>query len=360
MNNSQLPNLCILADNVHAGGGKSLLNALISSNSAEQAFFLLDARITLDFISLGRPLKIIKPTIFGRLLAQFWIWKRLLPTNTLLCFGNLPPLFNVKGRVIVFVQNRYVIDNVSLENFSFKIRARLFLERIWFSSRCHRANEFIVQTPSMEILLRKCLSRISPARANKTAIRILPFISDVSSDGTTPLEANQLTFKQKKFDFIYPASGEPHKNHQNLIDAFIILAHEGYFPSLVLTLDEKKFSEPLKSIQSAKEKFNLNIHNMGFLPHGELLELYSSARHLIYPSLYESFGLPLIEAKRAGLSIVAGELDYVRDSISPDQSFDPSSALSIARAIKRSLGALDKPVAVLSADEFLSKINSPI
>lgn len=360
MSDSSQPTLYIQADNVHVGGGRSLLNALIRSEFANHASLLLDARMPLDLVSPRQSLKIISPTIFGRITCQLWLWRKLLSTDILLCFGNLPPLFNVKGKVVVFVQNRYVIDDVALGDFSFKVRMRLFLERKWFSSRCHTVNEFIVQTPSMEILLRKHLSRINQTVANKTVIKILPFIGDVSSDGITTSEANQLTFKQIKFDFIYPASGELHKNHQNLIDAFIILAHDGYFPSLLLTLDEKKFSEPLKSIQLAKEKFSLNIHNMGFLPHGELLELYSSVRCLIYPSLYESFGVPLIEANRAGLSIVAGELDYVRDSIIPDQSFDPSSALSIARAIKRSLGVLDKPVAVLSADEFLSKINSPI
>jgi hypothetical protein len=67
----------------------------------------------------------------------------------------------------------------------------------------------------------------------------------------------------------------------------------------------------------------------------------------------------LLEAKQAGLSIVAAELDYVRDSINPDQSFDPNSAVSIARAIKRSLGVIEEPAAVLNADEFLSKITSP-
>ena len=68
----------------------------------------------------------------------------------------------------------------------------------------------------------------------------------------------------------------------------------------------------------------------------------------------------MLEAKQAGLFIVAAELDYVRDSINPDQSFDPNSAVSIARAIKRSLGIFEEPAVMLSADEFLSKITTPV
>lgn len=358
MSNLRPPTLYIQADNVNAGGGRSLLNALIRSKLAEHAYVLFDARMPLDFISPSLAHKIVNPTIFGRLIAQFWLWRNLLPANILLCFGSLPPLFNVEGKVVVFVQNRYVIDNVTLKNFSFKVRIRLFFERAWFKSRCHKVNEFIVQTSSMQILLRRRLLDLRPGLADKIEVRVLPFI-DIISNGDSTFERSS-DESPNKFDYIYPASGEIHKNHQNLIDAFIILAEQGYFPSLVLTLDEKKFPEILHKVNLAKDKFNLNIHNMGFLPHPELLRLYSSIRYLIYPSLYESFGIPLLEAKQAGLCIVAGELDYVRDSVNPDQTFDPSSAVSIARAIKRSLGIYDDLPAVLGADEFLSKITSPV
>ena len=358
MNNLRSPILYIQADNVHVGGGRSLLNGLIQSKFAEHAYLLLDARMPLDLVSARQSLKIIRPTFFSRLIAQFWLWRKLLPSNTLLCFGNLPPLFNVKGRVVVFVQNRYVIDDMSLGKFSLKVCARLFFERIWFNSRCHKVDEFIVQTPSMKILLKRRLQNLHPELADRIPVKVLSFMGQVSISGFTsgPTSNGQ----SKKFDFIYPASGEVHKNHKNLIDAFIILAEEGYFPSLVLTLDVNKFNETLKSIELAKDTFKLNILNMGFLPHEELLGIYRSTRYLVYPSLYESFGIPLLEAKQAGLFIVAAELDYVRDSINPDQSFDPNSAVSIARAIKRSLGISEDLAVVLSADEFLSKLISPL
>jgi glycosyltransferase involved in cell wall biosynthesis len=219
-------------------------------------------------------------------------------------------------------------------------------------------NEFIVQTASMKIILKLRLSVLSSEMADSAVIRVLPFMGDKICGNSIFAPPND--GPSKKFDFIYPATGEPHKNHQNLIDAFIILAEEGYFPSIALTLDERKFPEIVKGIKLANEKFKLNIYNLGLLPHHDLLELYSSVRHLIYPSLHESFGIPLLEARRAGLYVVAGELDYVRDSISPDQSFNPNSAVSIARAIKRSLGISDNPASILSADEFLSEISPAI
>ena len=357
-NKNQIPRLFIHADNVHSGGGAVLLNTLMRSKSADKAYIQVDSRMNLDCRRSNQLITKVPPSIFSRFKAQYWLRKNVLPGDTVLCFGNLPPLFKLRGRVLVFVQNKYIIDNVSPKNFPFKTRLRLVFERIWFRLCSKFSNEFIVQTPSMKIALEICLKQDNKRRDAGLIVNVLPLGGEILGEKSNPLFSNSQVVK--KFDFIYPASGEPHKNHQNLIDAFVILAEEGFFPSLVLTLDEKKFPETLKSIELAKDKFKLNILNIGFLPHQEMSQLYSSIRYLVYPSLYESFGVPLLEAKQAGLSIVAAELDYVRDSINPDQSFDPHSAVSIARAIKRSLGVFEESAAVLNADEFLSKIASPV
>ena len=63
-----------------------------------------------------------------------------------------------------------------------------------------------------------------------------------------------------------------------------------------------------------------------------------ASKALIFPSKYESFGLPLIEASKMHIPIIASELDFVRDVCNPIQTFDPNSAISIARAINRFFG----------------------
>ena len=84
--------------------------------------------------------------------------------------------------------------------------------------------------------------------------------------------------------------------------------------------------------------------------------LYGKASALIYPSTLESYGLPLLEARAAGLPILTGELDYVRDIVDPEQTFDPRSALSIARAVKRFMGAPQKRPPGETAERFLERL----
>jgi glycosyltransferase involved in cell wall biosynthesis len=92
------------------------------------------------------------------------------------------------------------------------------------------------------------------------------------------------------------------------------------------------------------------------LPHDQIKLLYGQVQALIFPSTFESFGLPLIEARQAGLPVLAPELDYVRDVLDPEQAFNPESPLSIARAVKRFLGFNDEPLALMDAADFMKSI----
>jgi len=350
--------LYIQADNVHNGGGGLLLSSLIQSNLASYAYLILDSRMPLNAVSPNQCLKIVPPSIISRLLVQFWLITKLKPDDTLLCFGNLPPLFKPKCKVVLFIQNRYIISDMPLNNFSLRVRLRIYVERLWFNIRCKAVHEFVVQTPSMKIALVGRLSRLKLDAANKAVVRVLPFYGQIANNATKFISSDMGGVKT--LDFIYPASGEPHKNHRNLIDAFILLAEQGYYPSLALTLDEVNYFTLLESIWLAKEKYNLKISNVGFLPHSQMFDFYRKSRYLIYPSLYESFGIPLLEAKQFGLPIIAGELDYVRDSVDPFDVFNPNSPISIARAIKRSLDLPNELAGVLDADQFLSQITSSI
>jgi glycosyltransferase involved in cell wall biosynthesis len=73
----------------------------------------------------------------------------------------------------------------------------------------------------------------------------------------------------------------------------------------------------------------------------------------------ETFGLPLLEATMLGIPVIAGEVDFVRDVCVPQQTFDPDSPRSIARAVRRFLGnGAEAPAMYLSAEEFVERLLS--
>lgn len=337
--------------NVHQGGGATLLRALLGACLPHMSVAQLDMRMTLPegvTESAVALIRRVRPSLSHRLRAERWLAKAASTNDTVLCFGNLPPLFKTAGRVIVFVQNRYLVDDVSLKGFPIKTRLRLQIERWWLSSRAKNVHAFAVQTPSMQAILR------SSGIARGKPVYVLPFVG--VSDGYQRALDLQKHGTGANSTFLYVGSGEPHKNHRQLVEAWCRLAQEGLLPALWLTLDEKANAALCTWIAKKKQDFGLNLQNLGGQSHAQIEQLYTRVQALIYPSTFESLGLPLIEARQAGLAVVASELDFVRDVLDPEEVFDPQSPASIARAVKRFIGAGEKALPLLNAAEFLKSL----
>lgn len=340
--------LFIHAINVHQGGGRSLLLPIIESLPAGmESILCLDSRMQLPE-NMRQEIRIrrVRTTVFHRFMAEVWLLNNVAPGDVVLCFGNLPPLFRLRGHAAVFVQNRYLVDAVKLDAFPLRTQMRLFVERIWLSRKMVNVDEFIVQTPSMKNLLDARTKEKIPAR-------VLPF---VAMQMESVRSATSPKVYKEKFNFVYVASGEPHKNHRQLIEAWCQLAKEGLFPSLRLTLLAANFPVLCDWLGQKIKQYELSVENVGSVPHAQVGQLYEQADALIYPSTFESFGLPLIEARQAGLPVLAPELDYVRDVIAPEQTFDPESAVSIARAVKRFMGVDEQALPLLDAAGFMENI----
>ena len=100
----------------------------------------------------------------------------------------------------------------------------------------------------------------------------------------------------------YPAMTLGHKNHKFLFDAFEIA--RGIDPTLqlvctgVMGKDHKEIEEYAASVSPA-------IHMLGRVSGNDLEALFAGSEMLVFPSLYEGFGLPILEAQQAGLPVVS-------------------------------------------------------
>ena len=74
---------------------------------------------------------------------------------------------------------------------------------------------------------------------------------------------------------------------------------------------------------------------MGNLSRDQVNLEYSKSDYLIYPSVIESFGLPLVESTYYNLKILASNSEYVNYVVKPSLSFDSNSITSIKEAIEK-------------------------
>lgn len=127
---------------------------------------------------------------------------------------------------------------------------------------------------------------------------------------------------------LYPARGWPHKNHSRLLEAMALVRESRPGLRLVLT------GGGLDGLGRLPEWVELK----GLVSRGELLDLYRRASCLIFPSTYEGFGLPPLEAMASGCPVAAaaaGSLPEVCGSAAV--LFDPLDPGSIATGLDEAL-----------------------
>ncbi len=331
--------IIIYAPNIHTGGGAVLLKEIVKSSPHNmRILFILNEQLESDDIFDEVNAVYFSGSLIGRIQAECYLKSLSVSYNHIVCLHNIPPIFNYKGRTSVLLQNRLIIDKSARHKFGFKSKFKLCIESLLVRMGARRNVSYIVQTESMKQALQ---TLVTPYDVN---INILPFAKLERCGITNALELNS--------SYIYIASAEPHKNHVNLFLAWEILAKVyGKTPQLLLTLPNG-FAE----LEERVKQNGLNIINLGSLEHSKVLEYLKSCKALIYPSKTESFGLPLVEAMSFNVPIIASELDYVRDVCEPIETFDPDSALSIARAIARFEGFETAPRNICEASSFWDTI----
>lgn len=129
---------------------------------------------------------------------------------------------------------------------------------------------------------------------------------------------------------------EPRKNHARIVEAFEILARTKSIPpdlALVIAGHPGWHAEPiLKRISSSPVASR--IRRLGYVPAEDLQPLLSAAAVVAYPSLYEGFGLPVVEAMACGAPIVTSNLSSMPE-VAGDAGFlvDPYDVADIARGL---------------------------
>ena len=101
----------------------------------------------------------------------------------------------------------------------------------------------------------------------------------------------------------YVGALEPRKNVPLLIEAYAKLADE--FPNIPLALSGKK-GWMYDEIFAKVKYFNLQdrVRFLDYVPESDLIGLYNGTRVFVYPSLYEGFGLPVLEAMQCGSPVI--------------------------------------------------------
>lgn len=316
--------LKILVDTIyiHSLGGKALLDFFlesISSNNLNEYFFLFDSRLNKKLFEEinEKNYKILNASESER---KFFYKKNKSSFRAIFCFANVPPPISLKVDTYIYFHNDLLID-LKQTNFSLFKKSVFLLKRLYIKFNDRDNYNWIVQTELIKDKLNKKIVN------NKKRIKVLPFYFDKFKD---------LKKEKSPNSFLYVSGFLPHKNHYRLIKAFLLAAQKQKVNILLnLTLADNDFIYLMKRF--SKIPSNLIIRNLGVLSLEEINLAYDENQNLIFPSLKESFGLPLIEATLKNLNVITSNLEYVDYVIEPSLTFDPLDIKDISNSIIKTL-----------------------
>jgi glycosyltransferase involved in cell wall biosynthesis len=126
---------------------------------------------------------------------------------------------------------------------------------------------------------------------------------------------------------LYPARPWPHKNHARLFEAFAQL--RAWRPGLRLVLT---------GIGHDAARLPPEVETLGGVPTDELVSLYRRAAAVVFPSLYEGFGLPPLEALACGCPVASSDAGSLPEVLGDAAVlFDPEDPAAIATAVSEAL-----------------------
>lgn len=133
--------------------------------------------------------------------------------------------------------------------------------------------------------------------------------------------------------FIFVGNVKPHKNLRRLIRAYRLVASQ-LKEKLVIVGKKDGFITGIDNIKTEITGFEDRIIFTGYVDDDILQQYVAHAQAMIFPSLYEGFGLPPIEAMACGCAVAASDIPAVKEVCGDQvQYFDPYNIQSIAAAL---------------------------
>lgn len=221
-----------------------------------------------------------------------------------------------QSKQVLLLHNSHILKSTSkLDEF--------FFHRIVFNFNHKFVSKCIVQS---NVIKSKLIKHYKHFTNDNSTSKFMPVsnIYSIKSDSKFIGRVNQLIL-------FYPASFYPHKNHK-LISQFIEsdLASLHKRVKFRLTITNSEFD----SLLSGGSRYDSFVQLLGTLSQENIYTEYLNSLALIFPSIEETYGLPLVEAMKMGKFILCADLPYSRELCgSAAIYFDPFSLESLSQAL---------------------------
>jgi len=269
-----------------------------------------DYKLNCRIIQLG----IFPGVLWEHLDLLFFLWRHKCPL--LINFGSPGPLF---------YRNRIV----SIHDITFYINPKWF--SWWYGAYYRLITPIFTRLSKKVITVSKFSKSEIIKKLNIDSNKIIVINNAVSHD----LKNSQSIINANNEKYILTVGSlDPRKNLKKLIEAYKLAGLENELKLIIVGKGSAMFNMELSE--------DIKNNMTGYVSDKELANLYSRATVFVYPSLYEGFGIPPLEAMSFGCPVVLSDIPVFREVFGDAACYvNPLSKESIAEGIQKVFRDLD-------------------
>lgn len=288
-------------------------------------YFLFDRKVNDEFIFADNVVPVVISPM-ARHPILYYIWFHIRVKNWLKKMDNLP-YFSPEGYLPLGYKGEmyHVIHDLNFEdNDEFLPRAERYFYKTFFPQYAKASHHIF----TVSEFSKSCISDVYDIPSEKISVAYnasnLPALNDQKTEG--------------KPYILYVGSLHPRKNLKSLVAAFTELKKLDAHANLELHIAGMSMWNDEDWIKNIDQK---HIKLLGRVNDTQLAQLYHQAAVFCYPSLYEGFGLPIIEAQQYGCPVVCSNNTSLPEIAGNSALFfDATNTTQIAEKIK---AVLEKP-----------------
>ncbi len=313
-----------------SNGALTILNQFIN-NSDHNKKFIIFINHALKNLYNNTPniqfVPIENKSYFSRIMWDFygmkaWLKKNHIKPSCVISLQNTSVNYYNNIMQIIYFHQGIMLDN-SKQNTSILYK---YIYPFFVFLFYHKNTFFVVQSNWVKEQLNKKFA----VSLNKIMV-IKPSIPIIN---VARIEKLQL---EHKISLFYPTSAAIHKNYTEILDALIYLKENNIeINNIALYITIERCSDKVFYQKIKQNHLEANIIFLGHLSYEQTLIYYKSCTALVFPSLIETFGLPLLEASLFNKPILTVNKSYAKETLADYSNalfLEPRNTKTWAQAI---------------------------
>ena len=309
-----MKNIVLIATAAKYGGALSILLQFLNNVPSD---FQLTAFVSVDTSILPQESNIhyINPKVnswIKRIIWEYWTFRRYckknnIQPNIIVSLQNTGVFYNKKVKQVIYYHQPVPLYPYQWSLLKKEQRVLWFYKNMYLffvKLTITKNTVFIVQFDWIKKTLGNLLKKYQP---NIKVIKASANDIDITNMDPHHLPA--------KYNILYPASFLIYKNHIEIINAIVYLKETGRLGNYtVYCIGSADVPQNLiKEIN--KHELEQHFVFLNYLPYKDLLRYVKSCDLIVFPSMIETLGLPLLEAASFGKTILVADLEYAREVI---------------------------------------------